>query len=133
MMLQLVRNRFTQVSTIGELSVDGEFECFTLEDVVRAVRIPNQTAIPAGTYPVAIKRSARFGRLMPLVETVPNYDEVHIHGGNKLADMDGYILVGNTKGPDVVGQSRLAFDALFAKIEAALRAGDVFIEITEQR
>ena len=35
--LQLARTVFSDQSTIGELRVNGAFECFTLEDVVRTV------------------------------------------------------------------------------------------------
>ena len=35
-------------STIGELSVDGQFECYTLEDKVRPVKIKGVTAIRRG-------------------------------------------------------------------------------------
>lgn len=44
MELKLVTND----STIGELSVDGKFECFTLEDRVRPVKIKGEAAIPLG-------------------------------------------------------------------------------------
>lgn len=35
--------------TVGKLYVDGEYECFTLEDPVRETKIYGQTAIPYGT------------------------------------------------------------------------------------
>ncbi len=35
MNLLLLRNVFTDKSTIGDLLVDGNFFCYTLEDVVR--------------------------------------------------------------------------------------------------
>jgi len=41
-------------SVIGEMTVDGIFECFTLEDVERPVKIKGETAIPKGTYKVII-------------------------------------------------------------------------------
>ena len=63
--LQLIRKEFTQRSTIGELSVDGQFECYTLEDMVRPVKIKGMTAIPAGAYEVVVTFSARFQRLLP--------------------------------------------------------------------
>ena len=50
----------TENSTIGELLVDGIWECFTLEDVERPVKIKGETAIPKGTYKVIINESNRF-------------------------------------------------------------------------
>jgi hypothetical protein len=48
MQLKVVRRIFTGNSTIGQLSLDGRFECFTLEDVVRPQKVFGETAIAAG-------------------------------------------------------------------------------------
>ncbi len=135
MILKLIRKQFTPESTIGELSVDGAFECFTLEDTVREVKIPGQTAIPAGTYEVAVTFSNKFKKQLPLLMNVPNFDGVRIHSGNRPADTEGCILVGTAKGPEAnfIGNSRAAFDALFRKIQAAVQQEKVCIELTEQR
>jgi len=131
--LQLIRKQFTQRSTIGELSVDGQFECYTLEDMVRPVKIKGMTAIPAGAYEVVVTFSARFQRLLPLLLNVPGYDGVRIHTGNTDQDTEGCILVGRGKKKDAIMSSRIAFDALFPKIQAAAQQEKIFIEITEQR
>ena len=47
MELQVKRTDLTDESTIGELSVNGKFECYALEDKVRPVKIAGKTAIPA--------------------------------------------------------------------------------------
>jgi hypothetical protein len=129
MNLKVVRKTFTEQSTVGELSVNGKFECFTLEDKVRAVKIHGATAIPEGIYEVAITFSEKFQKQLPLLLKVPNYEGVRIHSGNTAADTEGCILVGSSKGPDFVGNSRAAFKALFPKIEAALKKEKVFIQI----
>ena len=131
MQLQLIRKVFTDNSTIGELSVDGAFECFTLEDKVRPVKIKGETAIPAGTYEVAVTFSNKFQKLLPLLMDVPNFDGIPIHPGNTPKDTLGYILVGQGKGVDSISSSRLAFAPLFEKIQAVVRTEKVFIEITE--
>lgn len=112
--------------TIGSLYVDGAFECFTMEDVVRSDghKVYGETAIPDGTYNVAITPSQRFKIDLPLVENVPGFTGIRIHPGNTAEDTDGCILVGRTKGVNFVGESRAAFVALFKKIEDALDAGD---------
>lgn len=119
MLIEIIRGKSSQNSTIGKLYVDGVFECFTLEDVVRAVKIPKITAIPIGTYKVIIDKSKRFNRLLPLILSVPNFDGVRMHPGNKAVDTEGCILVGTTTGVDWVGNSVKAFDKLFAKMTAA--------------
>ena len=126
MKLRLERTWCGPKCTIGQLLVDGASECFTLEDVVRAdgVKVYGETAIPAGSYPVTITPSARFKRDLPLIENVPNFEGIRIHPGNTAEDTHGCVLVGRTKGPDFVGESKAAFAALYAKIAAALDAGD---------
>jgi len=109
----------TETSTIGELLIDGVFECFTLEDTERPVKIKNETAIPKGTYKVIINQSNRFKRLLPLLLNVPNFEGVRIHSGNSNHDTEGCILVGQTRHKNYIGQSRKAFDKLFKKMQAA--------------
>jgi hypothetical protein len=127
--LKLVRTDLTSQSTVGELYVDGKFECYTLEDVVRPVKIKGMTAIPAGGYEVVISHSARFQRLLPLLLNVPNFDGIRIHAGNTAADTEGCLLVGQAKASNAISGSRNAFNALFAKLQAAAAREKIFIEI----
>lgn len=129
MNLKLVRRTLTEQSTIGTLSINGVFECFTLEDRVRPVKIHGATAIPAGIYEVAITFSDRFQKPLPLLLNVPNFSGIRIHPGNTAADTEGCILVGTTERKDFIGNSRVAFKALFTKLEAALKREKVFIEV----
>jgi hypothetical protein len=129
MNIRLLRKTFTEESTIGDLTVNGQPECFTLEDKVRAVKIHGKTAIPAGIYEVTITFSEKFKKPLPLLLNVSNFAGIRIHSGNTAVDTEGCILVGTTKGPDRVNNSRVAFKALFAKIEAALKKEKVFIEV----
>jgi len=132
MKLHLKRVSFTSNSTIGELSIDNVFECYTLEDMVRQVegqpvaqwKIPNFTAIPRGTYPVIINYSPHFECDMPLLLNVQGYEGVRIHVGNTDKDTDGCILVGATQGKDFIGHSRDEFAKLFLKIKTAIASGD---------
>ena len=87
MELRLVRETFTAVSTIGRLMVDGLFDSYTLEDVVRdGPKIPGRTAIPYGRYQVIIDYSNRFKRPMPLLLNVPGFTGIRIHQGNTDAE-----------------------------------------------
>lgn len=132
MELKLVRKELTTRSTIGELQVDGDFECFTLEDVVRPVKIKGATAIPQGVYEIVINWSQRFQRLLPLLLNVPQFDGIRIHAGNTDADTEGCILVGRTRATDFIGVSRAAFNALFAKLQDAAAREKIFITITQE-
>lgn len=128
--------------TLGRLTIDGRPECYTCEDVIRDVKIPGETAIPAGAYKVIITLSNRFKRPLPLIFNTSRdnerfverdgmrFDGVRIHPGNTPADTEGCILPGQGFNVGGVTGSRLAFEALFARIDAALLMGDaVSLEI----
>jgi len=120
MKLVLQREPSTAACTIGRLTVDGDWYCWTLEDVVRnGPKQPGETAIPPGTYRVEVTHSPRFGTRLPLLYDVPGFAGVRIHPGNSAADTEGCILVGQTKGMNAILRSRAAFAPLLAKLEAA--------------
>ena len=130
MNLILNRQPSNDVCTHGDLFVGDDFECVTLEDIVREVKIPGETAIPAGCYRVVITYSNRFKRELPLLQDVPNFTGVRIHSGNTAADSEGCLLVGKERGPTTVMRSRDALQTLQAKIQKALDYGDpVYINI----
>jgi hypothetical protein len=119
MVITIKRLYKTDTSVVGELLVNGVWECFTLEDVERPVKIKGETAIPKGTYRVIINESNRFKRQLPLLLDVPGFEGVRIHSGNSNHDTEGCILVGQTRNKNYIGQSRKAFDKLFKKMQAA--------------
>ena len=120
MQIDLWRHSPTGDATIGELEIDGEFECYTLEDLPHPEKISGITRIPAGTYSVVISWSPRFQRRLPLLMDVPGFDGIRIHPGNTAQDTEGCILVGTQAGEAMVLNSRVAFNALFAKLEQAV-------------
>lgn len=134
MKLELVRRRFTAASTIGDLSVDGAFECYVLEDRFRLPwedKVPTRTCIPCGTYRVVITPSPRFGVEMPLLLDVRGFSGVRIHPGNTPSDTEGCLLPGLERHEDRVLASREAYVALYARLAAALAAEEpVTITIT---
>lgn len=128
MILELKRMIYTPTTTLGVLRVDGAHECFVCEDFVRRAgepKVPGRTAIPPGSYDVAISFSPRFKRDLPLVSPVPGFTGIRIHAGNSADDTEGCLLPGeqlryDANGvPDGVLRSRVAFDRLFAKLAAA--------------
>lgn len=129
MELKVIRETFTDESTIGRLFIDGVFHCFTLEDKVRDVKIKSITAIPKGRYELVINYSNRFKQLMPLLLNVPNFEGVRIHWGNYSSDSDGCILLGTTKSVNMVGNSRLAYSKLITLLQQAIKKEKIFITI----
>lgn len=88
--------------TIGQLFVNGEYFCDTLEDEIRQVKVMHETAIPAGTYKVTLERSPRFKRILPLLHNVPGFTGILIHSGNTDKHTSGCILVGKSTGSTLV-------------------------------
>lgn len=99
MKLQLKRRYIGENYTIGSLFVNGEYFCDTLEDKVRnnGVKVMHKTAIPYGNYRIIVNQSPRFGRELPRLLNVPNFDGILIHRGNDASDTSGCILVGENK------------------------------------
>lgn len=139
MRLRLIREPSKDNATLGVLFRDGEFQCFSLEDVIRELpgqpvshwKVPGQTAIPEGRYRVEVTHSQRFNRRLPLLLSVPGFDGVRVHPGNDPRDTEGCILLGRVRGPGKVLESHLAFEHLFAFIELA--TDPVWIDIENPR
>ena len=131
MELRLERKVFSKQTTIGELSINGKFFCFTLEDRVRdaGVKIKGKTAIAPGKYRLALTFSNRFQRVLPLLVDVPQFEGVRIHAGNVAADTEGCILVGLSRGADWIGNSRDAMAGLMKRLQSAAKREPVSIEI----
>jgi hypothetical protein len=123
--MKLVLNRcwLTQKSTVGKLVVDDVFFCYTLEDFYRgddvSLKVPGETAIPCGSYVVVVDHSPRFGEEVPRLLNVPGFSGVRIHWGNTSRDTEGCILVGRTRGPDMLRGSRAAYAELFFRLQTA--------------
>ena len=128
MKILVKRLHFTANSIVGEMYVDGKFECYTIEDIEREVKVMGKTAIAKGTYKVIINMSNRFKRQLPLLLNVPNFEGVRIHPGNTALDTEGCILVGRTRAVDFVGESRKAFTKLFEKMLLAKTPITITIE-----
>ena len=122
--------------TIGKLSIDGVSECDVLEDTDRyltdemreediiRLKVKARTAIPTGDYDISLTMSQRFKRVLPLLENVKGFSGIRIHSGNTSEDTEGCLLVGKNKIVGKLIDSRITFDALFAKLEKAYKRGE---------
>jgi hypothetical protein len=144
MELYLKRDTFTDISTTGKLLIDGQFECFILEDRDRgltdtmplaeivATKIYGKTAIPYGRYEVDWTMSARFKVFMPILLNVKGYSGIRIHKGNTEIDSLGCLLCGRKRANNVITESTAATNLLYTKIQTAKsRKEKIFITITK--
>ena len=136
MLIELLRDTFTETTSSGKLLINGEFICFTLEDVPRAygIKVAGKTALPAGRYTVTITPSNRFKRPMCLLYTNPKdlacemggirFEGIRIHGGNTSENTEGCILVGRVRDNDdrIHGSEE---QLVFSRVKRAIDAGDV--------
>ena len=116
--LLIIRDTFSDESTIGELFVNGERFCDTLE-LPWKNNVRNISCIPDGEYNVRLRyprESATRDYLHLLVKDVPNRDYILFHRGNTANDTSGCILVGQGSQQDIVHNSRLAMDLLMKEI-----------------
>jgi hypothetical protein len=116
--LLLIRDTFSENSVIGELFLNGERMCDTLENPW----LDNQrniSCVPEGEYPVRLRlprESATRDYMHLLVKDVPDRDYILIHIGNSAKDTRGCILVGLGSQQDFVSNSTLAMDLLIKEV-----------------
>lgn len=139
MRLKLVRFHHGKNDTLGILYVNGDFQCFTLEDEFRAEKVAGETRIPEGTYWVELRNygthAKKYGHPMLEIKDVPGFTDILIHKGNTERDTAGCVLVGRTAGFNYaggayLGESTIAYDSLYAIVADAVKSGVVTIEIS---
>jgi len=155
MNLHLLRTSWGKESTLGQLYIDHEPECFTLEDQFQKEKVKGETRIPNGRYKIEFREA-----VTPMTERyrathtwftyhlhitdVKGFEYVYIHAGNTDDHTDGCVLLGDSLVNNQVkvgkitdgflGNSVQAYERVYKKVFAALKAGeDVFIDIDTYR
>ena len=131
------RYLFGEDFTLSKLYINGEWfkGCpYILEDTVREIKglsvekwkVKCETAIPVGRYEVKKTWSGRWSKLMWEITGINGFVGVRPHAGNTSYDTEGCPLTGkerDEKHGEVSG-SRIARDALYAKMEQAESFGE---------
>ena len=136
MEILLIRKYKKPTYTVGNLYINGKWIANTLEDVdrnlnssmsveqIKAIKKPNETAIPTGTYEVTLDIfSPKFGNKsfykktcngkLPRILNVKGFDGVLIHCGNTNLDTSGCILVGRNLEKGKILKSQEIFEKLY--------------------
>lgn len=112
--------------TIGQMSLNNEYFCDTLEDTDRGLKSTMSveeilskkhkgiTAIPTGKYDVILTFSPKFKRVLPLLLNVPGYQYIRVHHGNLPSSTDGCLLVGENKIKGQIINSRATLEKLMS-------------------
>lgn len=139
MNLTLQRQPSYKGATFGNLSIDGEFFCHTLEDQIREIpgvsvkvwKVKGMTAIPAGRYLISLENSPRFGPDTITLNGVEGFVAIRMHGGNDVDDTEGCPLVGSMidreAGRISGAKSAGVLDELKTRIKQA--SGPVWIDV----
>ena len=93
MLIKLIRNQPQGKALFGQLYVDGEYFCDTLENT--------DYAIPTGFYRLRVTMSPRFKIFLPILDGVIGRSGIRIHAGNTIQDTEGCILVGEADLPNL--------------------------------
>lgn len=131
---KIVRRWFTVSSTIGELYLNDQFYCFTMEDTARpyGVKIPKFTCIPDGTdFKIIMNLSSRFGKVMPLIYNSDDLSVTDIKGkkwtgirqhiANTPGDLAGCIGLGHIRSLNYIGNSGPVFNAYYSLLQESLK------------
>ncbi|WP_348800570.1 DUF5675 family protein [Flavobacterium adhaerens] len=133
---KIIRVAQGKESTLSQLYLNGIFQCYLLEDKIREVKIPSQTAIPKGVFSLKINTIGAknadykrvFGKLhegMIEINGLPNFSFVYIHIGNTIKDTSGCPLCGFgfqfKDGDYQVSQSIAAYKMIYPKLVAVAK------------
>jgi len=140
--IKLKRKTDSGKSTIGVLTVFGS-AVWVLEDPRREHKVHGETRIPAGRYKLALRNEGgmtqRYAKRFPKMHKgmiwlldVPMFEWVYLHIGNYPEDTEGCLLVGLTKGQDMVLASKAAYQKVYPLIAEAIEAGDCWINIEDE-
>ena len=134
MEITLKRKYFNKEYTIGELYINKQYICNTLEDTYRDLskeaKIPNKTCIPYGRYKVIVNYSPKFKRNLPRLLDVPYFEGILIHRGNTPNDTSGCILPGeNTQKGKVLNSTKYELLIIDKINEATKNNEETFINI----
>lgn len=146
MKLRLDRIHKSNDFTIGKMFIDEVFECYTLEDEHRDVKVMHETRIPSGTYEIKLrlfgghheryKQKFNYHKGMLWLQDVPNFKDILIHIGNTDEDTSGCILVGQSMSltNGTLSNSTLAYSKLYQKVSNELSKGNkVFITVNDEK
>ena len=116
--LLIIRDDFSEEVTMGQLFLNGEKMCDTLELPWKDNQ-KNISCIPEGDYKVRLRlarESATRDYLHLLIKDVPNRKYVLFHRGNTISDSRGCVLIGFASKHGFVQNSTFAMDLLMKEI-----------------
>lgn len=120
-----IKRCYYPTGTNGILSVDGKFECCTIELPMRDNK-PRISCIAEGEYNLIKRLSPKFGWTVYVMGTQPKRDLILFHAANNaIKELNGCIAPVQKLTGDGLGiQSKLALVPFENKVFAALERGE---------
>jgi|TARA_Y100000310_G_scaffold185805_1_gene185870 hypothetical protein len=132
----------TTLGLLFDITGGGQdFLCYTLEDEIREVKVPGETAIGTGTFPLALrteggmhpKYADRYGTMhkgMLWVRDVPEFEYIYLHTGVTDEHTKGCPLVADSVEQNIsdegsLAASRNAYRRIYPPMAAAIEAGEM--------
>ena len=137
-------------STIGLIFIDDVFNGYSLEDEARAVKVADETRIPAGRYEIKFrvepdsKMNQRYQAKYSWftwhlwLQDVVNFEWIYLHEGVNDNHTSGCILVGDSVNNNVtragkLGGSPAAYKRIYLAVSKCLESGSrVFITVMDE-
>jgi len=148
MELLVKRKKDNGNATVGELYIDGDFFCWTLEDEHRDKKVNGETRIPSGTYNVDFnpnltgltqkyRNKYDWFKWHIHVQDVPEFSGVYIHVGNTERNTEGCLLLGDMRSYGrtlTISNSVRAYKRFYKILETAIEGETrVTIEIKDEQ
>ena len=134
------------------LSDDNSYRSFVVEDTFRAVKVAGETRIPAGFYPLTIRKEdtpltikhrnnpayKAWGFKYHIeVSNIPNFKGVYIHSGGDEGDTEGCITPGYSFDLTALQarqqKSIISVRDFYAKVYPMIEAGEkVFLQVEDE-
>lgn len=147
--LEILRKYYKPTYTIGKFSVDSKCLCDSIEDPIRDLndynhdgdyddegegKIYGKTAIPCGRYRVLFTYSMKLKRSLPILQNVPGYSGIRIHGGKNADWSEGCPCVGENKLPGELINYKYWEKVISDMVRNAINSGKyVWITIKETK
>lgn len=144
MQTKIIRVAQGKQSTLSQLYINDIFQCYLLEDKIRDVKIPKQTAIPTGNYSLRLntwggknakyrQKFQKFHKGMIEINGLPNFSFVYIHIGNTYTQTAGCPLCGFgfeiVDGDYQIVHSKDAYEMIYPKLLAIAESKENGISI----
>lgn len=118
MRLSVLRKKFSNASTLGDMAVEGMDFCHTLElPWNKGLNLPNENCILPGIYTFTVEYSPSHKCLVPLLQGVVGRSAVELHIGNYPRDVKGCLAVGFGIGNDSISFSTDCFKSLMIMLK----------------